>query len=126
MKKYLVLITILQSLSSFIFPKDVSPVLSIRYDNLSSTVAVSDAIGLKMDLGGNKFTGFDTDGTDYRIYMGWGFGKVGFGHDGTDAPGPVKEYTVGATYEVLDNINMDLDYVMGTTDDLRLSLNIHF
>ena len=126
MKKYLVLITILQSLSSFIFPKDVSPVLSIRYDNLSSTVAVSDAIGLKMDLGDNKFTGFDTDGKDYRIYMGWGFGKVGFGHDGTDAPGPGNEYTVGATYEVLDNINMDLDYVMGTTEDLRLSLNIHF
>ncbi len=126
MKKYLVLIMILQSLSSFIFPKDVSPVLSIRYDNLSSTVAVSDAIGLKMDLGDNKFTGFDTDGTDYRIYMGWGFGKVGFGHDGTDVPGPGNEYTVGATYEVLDNINMDLDYVMGTTDDIRLSLNIHF
>ena len=121
MKKYLVLITILQSLSSFIFPKDVSPVLSIRYDDLSSTIAVSDAIGLKMDIGGNKFTGFDTDGTDYRIYVGWGFGKMGFGHDGTG-----EEYTVGATYQVLDNINMDLDYVMGTTDDLRLSLNIHF
>ena len=122
MKKYLILVLMVTSLSSFIFPKDITPVLSIRYDNLAAGIAVSDAIGLKMDLSGNKFTGFDTDGTDYRIYMGWGFGKIGFGDDGSTT----GEYTVGATYEVLDNINMDLDYVMGTTDELRLSLNIHF
>ena len=54
-----------------IFPKDVSLVLSIRYDNLTTGIAVSDAVGLQLDLGGDKFTGFDTDGTDYRIYAGW-------------------------------------------------------
>ena len=123
MKKYLILVLMVTSLSSFIFSKDITPVLSIRYDNLAAGIAVSDAIGLKMNLSGNKFTGFDTDGTDYRIYMGWGFGKIGFGDDGSTT----GEYTVGATYEVLDNINMDVDYVIGsTTENLRLSLNIHF
>ena len=84
---------------------------------------VSDAIGLEMNLGGNKFTGFDTDGTDYRIYIGWGFGKIGFGDDGSGA----GEYTVGATYEILDNISMDLDYVFNEdSENLRLAIQIHF
>jgi len=124
MKKYLIFFVLSATLTSFIFPK-VSPVISIRYNDLDGTVAVSDAIGLKMDLGGNKSSGFDTDGTDYRLFVAWGFGKVGFGHNGAD---PAKEqYTVGATYGILDNIDMDLDYVMGgTADNLRLSLNIHF
>ena len=124
MKKNIFLVLMIVSLVSMIFPKDISPVLSIRYDNLDAGIAVSDAIGLQLDLGGDKFTGFDTDGTDYRIYVGWGFGKIGLGHDGV-APA-TAEYTVGATYPVLDNLNLDLDYVMGATDVLRLSMNIQF
>ena len=122
MKKNILLILILSSLASLIFPKDISPVLSIRYDNLDSGINVSDAIGLQMDLDGNKFTGFDTDGTDYRIYVGWGFGKIGFGHDGTAG----TEYTIGANYEVIENISLDLDYVINTTENLRLALQISF
>ena len=76
-----------------------------------------------MDIGGNRFTGFDTDGDDYRIYIGWGLGKLGFGHDGSND----AEYTVGATYEVLENISMDLDFVFGEDDEhLRLAIQIHF
>ena len=122
MKKNILLILILSSLASLIFPKDISPVLSIRYDNLDSGINVSDAIGLQMDLDGNKFTGFDTDGTDYRIYVGWGFGKIGFGHDGAAG----TEYTIGANYEVIENISLDLDYVINTTENLRLALQISF
>ena len=118
----MLLILMMLSLASFVFPKDVSPVLSIRYDNLSAGVAVTDAIGLQMDLGGNKFTGFDTDGNDYRIYVGWGFGKIGFGHDGAAS----TEYTIGANYEVIENISLDLDYVINTTENLRLALQISF
>ena len=121
MKKYLLIILITVPMISLIFPKNISPVISIRYDNLDAGVKVSDAIGLKMDLGGNKFSGFDTDGVDYRIYVGWEYGKIGFGHDGADT-----QYTVGATYGVLDNIDMDLDYVLGSTENIRLALNIHF
>ena len=126
MKKNILLILILSSLTSFIFPKDITPVLSIRYDNLDSGINVSDAIGLQMDLDGDKFTGFDTDGNDYRIYVGWGFesfsGKIGFGHDGTDG----TEYTIGANYEVIENISLDLDYVINTAENLRLALQINF
>ena len=124
MKKYILLVLMVTSLSSFLFPKDVSPVFSIRYDDLDAGVAVSDAIGLQMDIDGSRFTGFDTDGTDYRIYLGWAFGKIGFGSDGIN-----EEFTVGATYGVLDNLSLDLDYVMGTTTgdaNLRMALQVHF
>ena len=124
MKKYLLLILMVTSLGSLLFSKDISPVFSIRYDNLTDGIAVSDAVGLKMNIDGSKYTGFDSDGTDYRIFLGWAFGKVGFGSDGTN-----QEFTVGATYGVLDNLSLDLDYVMGTgTGDanLRLGLQVHF
>ena len=124
MKKYLLIILMVTSLGSLLFSKDVSPVFSIRYDNLTDGIAVSDAVGLKMNIDGSKYSGFDSDGTDYRIFLGWAFGKVGFGSDGTN-----QEFTVGATYGVLDNLSLDLDYVMGTgTGDanLRMALQVHF
>ena len=124
MKKYILLILMVTSLGSLLFSKDISPVFSIRYDNLTDGIAVSDAVGLKMNIDGSKYTGFDSDGTDYRIFLGWAFGKVGFGSDGTN-----QEFTVGATYGVLDNLSLDLDYVMGTgTGDanLRMGLQVDF
>ena len=124
MKKYLLLILMVTSLGSLLFSKDISPVFSIRYDNLTDGIVVSDAVGLKMNIDGSKYSGFDSDGTDYRIFLGWAFGKVGFGSDGTN-----QEFTVGATYGVLDNLSLDLDYVMGTgTGDanLRMALQVHF
>jgi len=124
MKKYLLLVLMVTSLGSLLFSKDISPVFSIRYDNLTDGIAVSDAVGLKMNIDGSKYSGFDSDGTDYRIFLGWAFGKVGFGSDGTN-----QEFTVGATYGVLDNLSLDLDYVMGTgTGDanLRMGLQVHF
>ena len=122
MKKNILIIIMFISLTSLIFPKDISPVLSLRYDDLAAGLTVTDAIGLQMDLGGNKFTGFDTDGTDYRIYVGWKFGKVGFGHDGSAG----AEYTIGANYEVIENISLDLDYVINTSENLRLGIIIIF
>ena len=124
-KKYILPVLMLVSLGSFLFSKDVSPVFSIRYSDLTDGIAVSDAIGLQLNVDGSRFTGFDTDGNDYRIFIGWGFGKVGFGanKDGNE------EFTVGATYGVLDNLSLDLDYVMGTdTGDanLRMALQVHF
>ena len=124
MKKYLLLILMVTSLGSLLFSKDISPVFSIRYDNLTDGIVVSDAVGLKMNIDGSKYSGFDSDGTDYRIFLGWAFGKVGFGSDGTN-----QEFTVGATYGVLDNLSLDFDYVMGTdTGDanLRMGLQVHF
>ena len=124
MKKYLLLILMVTSLGSLIFSKDISPVFSIRYSDLTDGIAVSNAVGLKMNIDGSKYTGFDSDGTDYRIFLGWAFGKVGFGSDGTK-----QEFTVGATYGVLDNLSLDIDYVMGTgTGDanLRMALQVHF
>ena len=122
MKKNVLIILMLTSLTALIFPRDISPVLSLRYDDLAAGLTVTDAIGLQMDFGDNKFTGFDTDGTDYRIYMGWNFGKVGFGHDGADG----TEYTIGASYDKINNISFDLDYVINTSENLRFGINITF
>jgi hypothetical protein len=124
MKKYM-LIVLAVSLTALAFPKDVTPVFSVRYDDMTTGVAVTDAIGLQTDIGGGRFTGFDTDGTDYRIYVGWGFGKIGFG----SAANGDEEFTAGATYEVLENLSLDLDYILAKAQidqNLRLSLNIHF
>jgi len=126
-KKYILPVLMIATLSSFLFPKDISPVFSIRYSDLTNNggITISDAIGLQMNIDGNRFTGFDTDGTDYRIFLGWGFGKIGFGADANGS----EEFTVGATYGVLDNLSLDLDYVMGKTEsshDLRLALQVHF
>ena len=103
--------------------KDISPVISIRYDQIDDEVVVTDAIGLKFGLGNDRFTGYDTDGTDHRLYVGWKFGKIGFGHDGTN-----PEYTIGDNYYILDNIGLDLDFIMGDNNEnnIRLSLNINF
>ena len=122
---YILPLLMVASLGSFLFSKDVSPVFSIRYSDLTDGIAVSNAVGLKLDIDGSKFTGFDTDGDDYRIFIGWGFGKIGFG---ANAAGN-EEFTVGATYGVLDNLSLDLDYVMGTdTGDanLRMALQVNF
>ena len=124
MKKYILLVLMVTSLGSLLFSKDISPVFSIRYDDLTDGITVSNAVGLKMNIDGSKYTGFDSDGTDYRIFLGWAFGKVGFGSDGTN-----EQFTVGATYGVLDNLSLDLDYVMGTgTGDanLRMGLQVDF
>ena len=83
MKKCVLLLIASISLTSLIFSKDITPVFSVRYDSLDDAIAVSDAIGLEMNLGGDRFTGFDTDGNDSRIYVGWQFGKIGFGDDGS-------------------------------------------
>ena len=118
--KKISLITLL--LLTYALPKDVSPVISIRYDQIDNAITVTDAIGLQFDLGNDRYTGFDTDGTDHRLYVGWKFGKIGFGHDGAN-----PEYTIGANYELVDNIGLDLDYVMGNnSNNIRLALNINF
>lgn len=125
MKKYILLIFTVASLGSLLFSKDISPVFSIRYDDLTDGISVTDAVGLKVNIDDSKYTGFDTDGNDYRIFIGWGFGKLGFGAN----DGGSEEFTVGATYGVLDNLSLDLDYVMGTdTGDanLRMALQVHF
>tara|TARA_B110000116_G_C16306893_1_gene346318 strand:+ start:89 stop:496 length:408 start_codon:yes stop_codon:yes gene_type:complete len=130
MNKYILFIIVSFASMSFLIGEDiyeeyweVTPVLSIRHDNLDSGLSVSDAIGVQMEIGENTFTGFDTDGNDYRIYLGWGLGKIGFGHDGTSN----AEYTIGTSYEILDNISMDIDYVFGQNEEnLRLAIQIHF
>jgi len=133
MKRFSIFLLLLcLSSSSLILSRDITPVFSLRYDDLSGGLTISDAIGLEMKLDNNRFTGFDTDGSDHRIYMGWNFVKIGFGHNGENNSG---EYTIGVTYGLLggntgkdnSNISMDVDYVFSdSAENLRLALQIRF
>ena len=52
MKKNILLVLMISSFTSFVFPKDISPVLSIRYDNLAAGITVTDAIGCSISGSG--------------------------------------------------------------------------
>ena len=37
-------------LLTYVFPRDISPVISIRYDQINDEIVITDAIGLKFKL----------------------------------------------------------------------------
>ena len=144
-KNLLALIT----LTTFIFAGSVSPLLSLRFADISnSTDALptpTTTIGLKMDLGEGVYTGFDVNtraalagGTesDFRIFIQRSFGTVGIGRHHNGDP----QFTVGGTYSTLSNMSVNFDYVINNLTDangvaagdtpfdneLRLSLSVNF
>ena len=63
---------------------------------------------------GNTFTELDLESNPSTLIIG----------DNGSGNG---EFTVGATYEILDNISMDVDYVFNeNSENLRLAIQIHF
>lgn len=130
MKKLIVIFSLLCTMS-IVAASDVSPVISIRYNDFTGSIgtSISHAIGLNLNIDNNRFVGFDNDVTNgnWRIYSGWKFGKLGLGTAGT-GENVVSQYTVGTTVGILNNLNLDLDYVIteGSDDTFRLSFNINF
>ena len=140
----------LLTLTTFVFAGAVSPILSLRFDDILANTdgglpSPTTAIGLKMDLGDGVSSGFDVntrpkDGggteSDFRIFIQRSFGTVGIGRDYNGDP----QFTVGANYSALSNITVNFDYVINTLtdadgtgtgtapieDQLRMSLNISF
>ena len=41
-------------LLTYVFPRDISPVISIRYDQINDEIVITDAIGLKFKLDDDK------------------------------------------------------------------------
>ena len=129
-------------LISFIYAGSVSPILSLRFNDVAGEGAdgalppPGQCIGLKMEIGEGIYSGFDTDGSDFRIFVQRSFGTFGIGTNG-DNPGE-PQFTIGGYYNVLDNLNVSLDYVVNNltddddnvgnpySDQLRVSLNITF
>tara|TARA_B100001996_G_C18273363_1_gene444013 strand:- start:3 stop:425 length:423 start_codon:yes stop_codon:yes gene_type:complete len=140
MKKNAILtILTLSFLGSFMFSGTVSPSMTLRFNDIvettanSGTVAPVVVVGITMDVAEGVYAGLDSDGTDSRIFVGFEYGTMGMGMDANGDP----QFTVGAKYGALSNLDVSLDYVInnlttsgagGTAvpNELRLSLGVTF
>ena len=134
MRKIILLTSgLLLVLSSLLQSRDLSPSLSIRYEDFINNLTPNAAIGLKLEIDENRYTGFEvnSDGSDTRLLMGWNWGLIGIGSL-TNANGTFPHYTFGVSYEILDGLTSCFEYVMTPdeaaleNDRLRLALSINF
>tara|TARA_B100000959_G_C14749481_1_gene528577 strand:+ start:254 stop:694 length:441 start_codon:yes stop_codon:yes gene_type:complete len=146
MKKYIIIsIALILSVSTYLQARDLSPNFTIRYEDFINNTTPSAAIGLKLDIDGDRYTGFqvNSDGTDSRLLMGWKWGVIGIGaidvsedSDGTDI---LPHYTFGVGYEIIDGLTTNFEYCMtpdatgdqlgfnaNSEERLRLSLSVSF
>ena len=142
-------ISITLFISSFLFSQEdtkavvasdermISPIIQIRYDNFANeNFTPSSAIGIKLRIDDDRFTGFDvnTDSNETRIIMGWKWSMLGLSvkevtlEDGSTQN--VNMYSFGARYTLLNNVNTVIEYVLSgdsnTDDFLRLSVGVEF
>ena len=137
MKKNIILTLIALSFASFsIAQNTVVPTLSMRFnDLLSDTNDIVEPVlclGLAMQLEEGVSAGFDSDGTDSRIFVAFDYGTMGLGINALGEP----QFTVGANYSTLSNLVVSLDYIFNNlaTDgddntipnELRMSLGVTF
>ena len=139
MKKNAILtILTLSFLGSFVFSGTVSPSMTLRFNDIVETTANSGtvvpvvAVGITMDVAEGVYAGLDSDGTDSRIFVGFEYGTMGMGMDVNGDP----QFTVGAKYGALSNLDVSLDYVINNLaaevngavppNELRLSLGVTF
>jgi len=135
MKKCIILFaTVILSMGSLLqAASDLSPTFSIRYEDFINTPAPSAAVGLKLTIDEDRYTGFEvnSDGTDSRLLIGWKWGLFGIGSN-TVGGNVFPHYTFGVSYSILDNLVSNFEYVMtpdeaaAVDDRLRLTLSVGF
>ena len=117
--------------------RTISPIIQIRYDNFAnSNFSPSSAIGIILKIDENRYTGFDvnTSTNETRILMGWKWSMLGIAVKEItledDSVDYVSMYSFGVTYNVLDNMNTIIEYVLSgdenTDDFLRLTIGVQF
>jgi len=141
MKKNILLIISVLSIGSFLYSGTIQPSLSMRFNDVVNQQSENGGaidpvlvLGFAMSLEEGVYAGFDSDGTDSRIFISFDYGTVGMGIDENgDA-----QFTVGAKYSALSNLDVCLDYVINNLADgaeeepvsipneLRLSLGVTF
>ena len=145
MKKNVLVTILVLSVGSFLFSGTIQPSLSMRFNDIIETTADSGTVepvlvvGLTMSLDAGVYAGFDSDGTDSRIFVSFDYGTMGLGMNANGDP----QFTVGAKYSALSNLEVSLDYIVnnlttdgvdedGTPDlsaspnELRISLGVTF
>ena len=144
-KNIIVCLALILCVSSYLHARTLSPTFSIRYEDFVNSTAPSAAIGLKLDIDGDRYTGFqvNSDGTDTRLLMGWNWGAIGVGAIDVSAAGDgsdiLAHYTFGVGYEILDGLTTNFEYCMtpdavaaditnnaNADTRLRLSLSVSF
>ena len=115
----------------------ISPIIQIRYDNFANeNFTPSSAIGIKLRIDEDRFTGFDvnTDSQETRIFMGWKWSMLGLAVKEVtledDSIQNVNMYSFGVRYTLLNNVNTIIEYVLSgdsnLDDFLRLSIGVEF
>ena len=131
MKKNILITLIALSFGSFLFSATVAPTMSMRFNDIVAQqdlgqLPVTLVLGLAMNVEDGVSAGFDSDGTDSRIFVAFDYGTIGLGIDGNGDP----QFTVGGKYSVLSNLDVSLDYIINNlndaSDELRLSLGVTF
>ena len=139
MKKNVLVTILVLSVGSFLFSGTIQPALSMRFNDIIETTADSGTVepvlvvGLTMSLDEGVYAGFDSDGTDSRIFVSFDYGTMGMGIDANGEP----QFTIGAKYSALSNLDVSLDYIINnlTTsgddasalpNELRMSLGVTF
>ena len=139
MKKCIIIATTLVlCLSSYVQARDISPTFSIRYEDFINSANPSAAIGLKLDIDGDRYTGFqvNSDGSDTRLLVGWNWGVIGIGSLVSDEVS-YAHYTFGVGLEVVPGLSTNFEYCMtpdapqdatntNAANRLRLSLSVAF
>tara|TARA_A100001037_G_scaffold259880_1_gene247859 strand:- start:76 stop:492 length:417 start_codon:yes stop_codon:yes gene_type:complete len=138
MKKNILITLTILSFGTFLYSSTIQPTISMRYNDVVNsnndltnltTVLV---LGFGMDVGDGVSAGFDSDGTDSRIFVSFDYGTMGMGMNANGDP----QFTIGAKYSALSNLDVSLDYIINnlTTDnggdpspnELRMSLGVTF
>ncbi len=135
MKKcIIVLATVILSGSSLLqAAADLSPTFSIRYEDFINSPVPGAAVGLKLTIDDERYTGFEvnSDGSDSRLLIGWKWGLFGVGSKTDENDNVFPHYTFGVSYSILQNLVSNFEYVMTPDSDefedkLRLTLSVGF
>ena len=131
MKKNILITLIALSFGSFLFSATVAPTMSMRFNDIVGEqdlgqLPVTLVLGLAMNVEDGISAGFDSDGTDSRIFVAFDYGTIGLGIDENNDP----QFTIGGKYSALSNLDVSLDYIINNLnddpDELRLSLGVTF
>ena len=116
--------------------RSISPSIEIRYDDFLSDFSPSSAIGMILKIDEDRYTGFDVDTAtnETRILVGWKWSLLGVSVKEITLPDDsvdhVSMYSFGVKYNVLDNMNTTIEYVLSgdenTSDFLRLAIGVQF
>ena len=134
MQKIFITFITFYTFTSLLYSQSINPTLSIRYEDFMEEFTPELAIGVKIGIDDERYTGFETTQSseivDTRIVIGWNWALIGLGTKTVDDV-IYPSYTFGGTYSFLDGLSTNIEYVLtepeaGIDDHLRLALIITF